>query len=251
MKQQRIIAFAYVDAHKQFSPLYRTLCEDLCNNIHQVMPGVEVMHVTDRETPFVEASDIRMRVDRDVPLMAWRTRAHEAAHLMGEEIVFTEPDVRFKKNVLEVFDRERGFDVAVTGRKVNSDWKLSAGWRPGEPANAHQPPKEFPGSEHDEKLVKLSDIAPYTMGCTFSRSGKFWADCTARILTYPEREQLWIGDMIALAEVIATGTYKVMVVGDEYNHVPCSREDDCDVAVLHYKGMRKEWALPGMREAAA
>lgn len=242
MKVQRLIAFPYVEEPRlaQMHALYRTLCDDLCANIRAVMPSLEILHVTDRDTPFVEGAHMRMRIDRDIPLMPWRTRAQEAAHLMGEEIIFVEPDVRFKASVLEVFDEP--FDVAVTGRKVNSDWKLSTGWNAA--TDGH-------GGTMFSGTVKLSDIAPYTLGCTFSRSKQFWADCTARILKFPEKEQNWIGDMIGIAQTIQAGQYKVRVIGDEYNHIPCKRNDDCEgVKVLHYKGMRKEWALPGMREAA-
>jgi hypothetical protein len=219
----KVVAFAYADAIPRLSALYRGLAEGLCQNVRQVMPGVEIVHVSDKDTAPLEGPHKRLEVARDVPLMTWHMRCHEQAQALGGEILFTEPDVRFRADVLDVFDDD--FDIAVTEREVDSTWDVEG-----------------------QKLM-LSDIAPYTLGTTFSRSAPFWGEVTAHCATLRMKEQNWIGDMLSLYAVMQTGRYNVKVLsGPIYNHIPCSRDDACPVKVLHYKGMRKEWLFQGVKE---
>jgi hypothetical protein len=221
----RVIAFAYADAIPRLSPIYRGLAEDLVANVKAVMPGTRVVHISDDATHPIPGAEV-LRVKRDVPLMTWHMRCHQEAQSLGEEILFTEPDVRFRQEILHVFD-DQDFDIAVTEREVDSTWNI------------------------DGQKVMLSDVAPYTLGTTFSRSAKFWEDVANHCSTLGQAEQNWLGDMLSLWAVMQTGKYKVKVIpGPVYNHIPCSREDCCEVKVLHYKGMRKEWLFKGMREAA-
>ena len=223
----RVIAFAYADAIPRLSPLYRGLAEGLCRNVREVMPGTKIVHVADAETDIIEGADEKLDVKRDVPLMTWHMRCHKEAQGIADEVLFTEPDVRFKSEILHVFD-DTAFEIAVTEREVDSTWNI------------------------DGNKVLLSAVAPYTLGTTFSRSQEFWADVEAHCAGLPAKEQNWIGDMLSLYAVMQTGKYKVKVIpGPIYNHIPCSREDKCDVKVLHYKGMRKEWLFTGVREAVA
>lgn len=222
----RIIAFAYADAIPRLTPIYRGLAEGLCENIKEVMPGTRIVHVTDDATNPLEGPDDRLIVKRDVPLMTWHMRCHQMAQSLGEEVLFTEPDVRFRQEILHVFD-DPDFDIAVTEREVDSVWDING------------------------QKVMLSDVAPYTLGTTFSRKAEFWKDVTEHCATLGDKEQHWLGDMLSLWAVMQTGKYKVKVIpGPIYNHIPCSREDKCDVRVLHYKGMRKEWLFTQAREAA-
>lgn len=221
----RVIAFAYADAIPRLTPIYRGLAEDLVQNVKAVMPGVKVVHVTDEKTPVVYGAEV-LRVARDVPLMTWHMKCHREAQGLGDEVLFTEPDVRFKSEILHVFD-DPDFDIAVTEREVDSTWNI------------------------DGQKVLLSEVAPYTLGTTFSRSRQFWDDVTAHCATLGQAEQHWLGDMLSLYAIMQTGKYKVKVIpGPIYNHIPCSREDCCDVKVLHFKGMRKEWLFKSMVEAA-
>lgn len=220
----RAIAFAYADAIKRLSPIYRGIAEDLIKNVHEVMPGVPVFHLSAPGTERIPGTET-IEVPMDVPLMTWRLKCHAAGMRLADEVLFTEPDVRFKADVLHVFD-DTGFDVAVTDREVDSDWNLGG------------------------EIVKLSQVAHYTLGTTFSRSTSFWEECADYCATLAPKEQNWLGDMLALAHVIDAGRYQVKTLpGPIYNHVPCSREDSCEAKVLHYKGMRKEWLFPGLVEA--
>lgn len=222
----RVVAFAYADAIPRLSPIYRGLAEGLCWNIKQVMPGVKVVHVTDATTAPLNGPDDVLIVPRDVPLMTWHMRCHMEAQALGDEVLFTEPDVRFRSEILHVFD-DPDFDIAVTEREVDSTWDING------------------------QKVLLSDVAPYTLGTTFSRSREFWREVTDHCAQLGDKEQNWLGDMLALYAIIQTGRYRIKVIpGPIYNHIPCSREDSCDVKVLHYKGMRKEWLFQQAREAA-
>ena len=222
----RIIAFAYADAIPRLQHIYRGIAEDLCANIKAVMPGTRIVHVTDALTAPLDGPDERFIVEREVPLMTWHMLCHERAQSLADEVLFTEPDVRFRADILHVFD-DPDFDVAVTEREVDSTWDING------------------------QKVLLSAVAPYTLGTTFSRSASFWKEVTAHCATLGEKEQHWLGDMLALYAVMQTGRYRVKVIpGPIYNHIPCSREDDCDVKVLHFKGMRKEWLFLQAREAA-
>lgn len=221
----RVIAFAYADTLQRLTPVYRGLAEGLVKNVRSVMPDTQLVHVADDDTPTIPGVDGVLRVPRKVPLMSWHMLCHHFAHSLGDEVLFTEPDVRFRADILHIFD-DPDFEIAVTEREVDSIWDLNG------------------------TTVKLSDAAPYTLGTTFSRSPDFWKDVAKYCLTLGEREQTWIGDMISLWAIIQQGNYKVKVIpGPVYNHIPCSREDSCDVKVLHYKGMRKEWLFQGVREA--
>jgi len=225
-KVSRIIAFAYCDAIPRLSPIYRGLAEGLCQNLKAVMPGTKVVHVSDEQTEPLDGPDEVLLVRRDVPLMTWHMKCHAKAQELADEVLFTEPDVRFKSEILHVFD-DKDFDIAVTEREVDSTWDING------------------------QKVLLSDVAPYTLGTTFSRNGKFWEEVTEHCSKLGAAEQAWIGDMLSLWAIMQTEKYKVKVIpGQTYNHIPCSREDCCDVKVLHFKGMRKEWLFQGIREAA-
>lgn len=222
----RVVAFAYADAIPRLSAIYRGLAEDLVANVKAVMPGTPIFHVTDEKTYPIPGAEV-LRVARDVPLMTWHMKCHREAQALGDEVLFTEPDVRFKASILDVFD-DPDFDIAVTEREVDSTWDING------------------------QKVLLSDVAPYTLGTTFSRSRDFWREVTEHCATLGDKEQHWLGDMLSLWAIMQTGRYKVKVIpGPIYNHIPCAREDTCDCKVLHYKGMRKEWLFKGLREEAA
>ncbi len=222
----RIIAFAYADAIPRLSPIYRTLAEGLCENVKAVMPGTKIVHVTDKATAPLNGPDERFYVKRDVPLMTWHMRCHAESQSLADEVLFTEPDVRFKSEILHVFD-DPDFDIAVTERELDSTWDING------------------------QKVLLSAVAPYTLGTTFSRNRRFWEEVTEHCAMLGDKEQHWLGDMLSLWAIMQTGRYKVKVIpGPIYNHIPCSREDACDVRVVHFKGMRKEWLMAQAREAA-
>jgi hypothetical protein len=219
-----IAAFAYAGCLETLAPLYYGLATDMVSSVKAHMPGIDVVQISDLKTEEVSGISGIMRIDRIEPLMVWRMKAHQLAHSLSQQIIFIEPDVRFRASVLGIFD-DTDFDVAITEREVEVEW--------------------------DGEM--LSDIAPFTLGCTFSRSASFWRDAKMHCRTLSDRQQNWIGDMISIAAAAKTGKYKIKLLpGPEYNHVPASPDDVHDemVKVLHYKGKRKRWLFNTVREAA-
>lgn len=215
-----IVAFAYAAAAPEAEPLYRTLAEGMIKNVKSVMPGFKVLHITDNATSMVKGSDFVLGVERTQPLMVWRLKAHEYAHSLDDEILFVEPDVRFVSSVMDIFDSD--FDVALATRDCDADW--------GE--------------------AKLGEITPYTMGATASRSPEFWRAAKIYCQTLPERDQLWIGDMLAITHIVESEAFKVKIVpGEVYNHILNDPENLGEAKALHYKGTRKSWLLPQAVEA--
>ena len=215
-----IVAFAYSEALPELAATYYALAEGLVANVREVMPGTQIVQICDDKTSSVKGINGRLTVDRDMKLMPWRLKCHQMIHGIDPEVILVEPDVRFREDVRGVFDN-KDFDVAITEREIQVEWQ-------GE---------------------QLSDIAPYTMGCTFSRNQDFWRMAKLHCGTLPERQQLWIGDMISLAYAANSGDFKIkMLSGPEYNHVP-SNAEDLSGKVLHYKGQRKNWLFPQVSES--
>ena len=212
-----MIAFAYADLLQALKPIYRGLADGLVANIREVMPNEPILHITDDETQAIAGCNV-LRVRRKVLPMSWRLLAHACAHEVHDEILFTEPDVRFMCNVMDAFNDQ--FDVTVTDRE-----------RP--------------------KKMKDKPMVPITLGVNFSRSAAFWTACAKRCLTLGRKPQLWGGDMEAVYHVMQSGKYRVKTLpAAEFNHVPLSQDGWPGAKALHYKGTRKTWLFPHMSEAA-
>lgn len=218
-----IVACAYADVIDQLSPTYYGMLDDLVRNVREVLPGIEFVQISNDKARKVKGINGILRIDVNEPLMVWRLKAHQYAHSLADQVIFVEPDVRFKENVLDVFD-DPDFDVAITKREIEVNWA-------GE---------------------KLSLRAPYTLGCTFSRSDEFWRQAKLECQKLEEADQNWVGDMIAMAITANSGAFKVKLMeGPVYNHVPNERDEVFTPAkVLHFKGKRKQWLFPKAVEAA-
>lgn len=209
-----VIAFVYADIETaRLRDMYLPLANGLVENISRLMPNARIIHLTDDTTPGVKGCDV-LRVKRKVPPMPWRLIVQALAHFNYPEILFTEPDVRFNEPV-NVFDQD--FDVTVTDREQKT-------------------------------ILKGREVEPITLGMNFSRSHDFWKDCAKHCLTLDHKTQVWGGDIQSVAHVMPK--YKVLTLPAAiYNHVPKDPEDFSGKA-LHYKGERKSWLFPAMKEAA-
>ena len=215
-----MIAFAYCNTGPKREALYTALAIGMVENIRAVMPDQEILMVTDDKTPPIKGINKILRIERNMPLMTWRLKCHQLAHSFGDEIVFTEPDVRFRSNIMDDFDRS--VDIAVTTR-------------------------EFDVFINNEKLN-----SPFTLGMTFSRSAEFWREAKLFCQTMSEEDQGWFGDMLSIAHVIGTEKFNVVQMdGSIYNHVVNDPHADTDAKVLHYKGKRKSFLFPVAVEEAA
>ena len=213
-----IVAFAYADMKNTLAPIYRACADGLVENIRVVMPGIRILHIADDTTVPIKGCDV-LRVKRKVGLMSWRLLAQCMAHGGADEILFTEPDVRFNEDVHKVFDSP--FDVTMTGREFATSLK-------GEPI-----------------------AGKYTLGANFSRSGDFWKDVTKYCLTLDAEKQTWGGDMMAVEHIADSGKYGIKHLDPAvYNHVPNQQDDLSQAKIVHYKGTRKTWLFPLVAEAA-
>ena len=214
-----MIAFACAHGGPKTHLLYQALLEGLVKNLREVCPREKLLYVTDDDMPKLFGVDT-MRITRNMPLMTWRLKAHQFAHAHADEILFVEPDVRLRGNIMGEF-ADKDFDIAVT-------------------------PREGDVFLEGEKLK-----APYTQGTTFSRSPNFWREAKLYCQTLPEKEQGWFGDLYSIAHVIDCGMYRVKKLdGAVYNHIPNDPREVVTAKAVHYKGKRKAWLLPHVMEAA-
>ena len=215
-----MIAFAYCDRSTDHAPMYHTLAEGLVANIREVMPSQEILMITDEDTQMIKGINKVLRVPRTMPLMPWRLKCHQFAHDLSDEIMFTEPDVRFQADVMGDFPGNA--DIAVTTRE-------------------------------QEVLLENERLnTPFTLGMTFSRNAEFWREAKIYCQSLTAKDQDWFGDMLSIAHVIDSGKFTVVQMnGSIYNHVVNDPDKPTDAKVLHYKGKRKHWLFPRMTEEAA
>lgn len=212
-----MIAFAYCNTGPKMTALYSGLIGGLIKNIREVMPEEQILFLTDDHTPMFKGVNAILRIPRTVGLMTWRLKCHQMAHEMEKEIVFVEPDVRFRAPIQEGFQDE--FDVAITSREKDC-------WLDDERINTE-----------------------FTFGLTFSRSGEFWRQCKLHCQTLGAEDQDWFGDMLSIQHVIKSGDFGVkMLDGSIYNHVVNDPDKPTEAKVLHYKGKRKAWLFPRAQE---
>lgn len=213
-----MIAFAYCHTGPKMAALYSGMVEGLIKNVREVMPGESILFITDDHTPLFKGVSQVLRIPRTVGLMTWRLKCHQMAHEMANEIIFVEPDVRFRESVLDAFTGE--FDVAVTDRE-------------------------------QEVLLENERLnTPFTLGMTFSRNAEFWRQAKLHCQTLSPKDQDWFGDMLSIAHVIEHGGFGVKYLdGAVYNHVVNDPSKPTDAKVLHYKGKRKAWLFPMVEES--
>lgn len=199
-------------AHLEFAKL-------MLKSARDVMPGVEVWHLTDGTSPALEGVDGVHRIDLPVP-MAVRRMLHNA-NLEGDWL-FIDPDIIIQKDVRHVFDEP--FDVALTDRLGT-----------------------------DMENTSYGREMPVNLGVSFSRSPKFWLRVIRHLNTLPVKLQQWTGDQLVVGAMLRQkliDDFNVKILpGLRYNYSPSAADDPRmqDAAIAHFKGpTRKHW----LKEAA-
>lgn len=186
-------------------------------SVREVMPGVEVHHLTDEHTAEIDGVDSTRVFYGEMP-MAVRRMLHHAA--CEGEWLFVDSDVLIRRDVRDVFDKP--FDVALTDRD---------------------------GTVTNE--AKFAAQMPYNIGVTFSRSQKFWYAVVQHLSGLTPQQQHWMGDQLVVNAMVKAGGMGFTIAtvpGRIYNYPPRSEEDiPEDAAIIHYKGPRKKYLL---KEAA-
>lgn len=181
------------------------IAKHLIRSVREVMPDVEIWHLTDEHTPAL--CDVK-RIFGHMPMAVRRISHH--ANLYGDWL-FIDTDCVVRKDVRHVFEDD--FPVAVTDRKGTA-WEKSP----------------------------YGMVMPYNMGVTFSRSPDFWAEVLRHLKSLPPRYQHWEGDQRVVCEMVGAGYPAKVIPGRIYNFTPEEREDSIDhAAIVHFKGKRKAW----------
>lgn len=210
------VVFAYADLLESLKPIYRACASGLAENILKVF-GQKAVHLADLDTDPIPGTEI-MRFERKSPPMTWRLEVHALAHDVFDEILFTEPDVRFKEDISYLFVEP--FDVTVSDRKSTT-------------------------------ILKGEEAPPFTLGLNCSRSKMFWKEAAAHCSTLGRKDQLWGGDMKGLWHCVKSGKYNVRILdSDVYSRIPTGTEWPAEAKVMHYKGNRKTWLFPPVTEGA-
>lgn len=186
------------------------IARHLIESVRDVMPGVEIIQLTDDKSDAAPGVDDVLRVVGDMPMGVRRVTAQSRC---SGDWLFVDSDVVIQKDVRDVF--KWAFDVAVTDRKGT----------------------EMEGTPYEKAM-------PYNNGVVFSRSPSFWGDVRSTLLTLPERLQEWEGEQRVLCRVADSGGFNVKVLpGLAYNYPPRKPgEDVSHASILHFKGeTRKAW----------
>lgn len=174
--------------------------------------GLEVVQLTDLDSPRVVGVDDCIRADRgSAPLMYWRAQRYAEYGMPG---VYVDTDLMFRRDPSPVFGLD--FDVALTKRDQ---------------------------SIMDKTGREIGHLMPFNGGVLFVRTPRF-LDRVATVMRPmgPELRK-WYGDQLAIARV-ADEFATVNLPVEVYNYTPKRRDDDISRAwIVHYKGERKDWML--------
>lgn len=189
------------------------LAKRLIASVRTCMPDVPIVHFTDPETRAMAGVD-DVRRQPSGPIALGCLDAYAAA---GDgDWLFVDTDVLVQRDVRWIFDRP--FDIAVASREGT-----------------------LVDQDHGTKCIASM---PYNKGAVFSRSSAFWTAAADRLRTLSAKRQEWMGDQVAMCDVIASGRFHIEVLPARYNYPPKDQDDVHDKAILHFKGRRrKAWML--------
>lgn len=99
------------------------------------------------------------------------------------------------------------------------------------------------GPIFDKDGIDVVKEMPYNCGVMFCRNRAFWKKCLDILDGLPQEKKEWYGDQIAIRD--AAPFFNVQELPcDEYNYTPLHRAEDVSrKAIVHYKGIRKDWML--------
>ena len=171
------------------------------------MPGVNVVHLTDFDTPQIHWTDSAIRTERNCPMAVFRMRHQQ---ILGEWL-FIDPDVLIRKPVDNLFE-DYGFSIALANRK------------PGD------------GTTNPDTDPLFKEM-PHNTGVVFSRCPEFFHAVEKELLTYDAEMQEWMGDQLAINRIKDAWNCKLLPSG--YNFPPGRDGKVGSVHIAHYKGHRK------------
>jgi hypothetical protein len=184
--------------HARQAPTYADL---MVASVKAAMPGVEVLQLTDLDTPTIDGCAARRATwDHDNPMIF---RMQHLSQLTGDVLIL-DTDVIAQRDVSGVFSLP--FDMALT-------WRDGPIW-----------------DEDGNDIVK---IMPINCGVMFQRNPSFWDAC----LQWCSGKAVgWYADQIAVAHVW-TQFDVLRLHCDQFNYTPYKAGDDVSRRyIVHYKG---------------
>lgn len=175
--------------------------------------GWPIVQMTDEDCPQLEGVDEVVR--KPYYGLLSKCRMDHLRDYPHDEMLILDTDIIVKRDVSHVFDRD--FDVALTKR-----------YRP----------------VRTETGYDMAKIYPYNCGVMFSRSRKFWKDCTDFLENdVPIEYSQWMGEQLSMNVVAESAQYNVYDLRvEDYNWTPAEAGQISDTAYIwHFKGNRKEW----------
>lgn len=215
-------------------PQHYVLAELLIRSIRKTMPGVEVVQFTDDRSPAVLGVDSVRRKPHGQML---EVRLQHYAEAEGDWLL-VDTDVLIQRDVRAVFDGPdtvTGRGVALTLDPAMANWEIAIADR------------NWPHAKDD-----LGDQGmPYNTGVVFSRSAAFWRDVLTVWQALPPNERDWLSEQRAVAKVIDSDRWNVLILpGLVFNFPPDRENPGADAAILHFKGPRKALMLERHRQRA-
>ena len=183
-------------------------------SVRSVMPGAEIVLMTTTQWagPDLGVDNVR-RLNLPMDCFYGYRKYFSQSTIEGDSL-FLDVDCIVQKDVSGIFERE--FDITVCYR-----------------------------CETDP----LKRMLPFNGGVVFSRCPEFWKEATGN----PGDHKDWVDPERRLSETATNDAYLVRAIdGNVYNYTPnLPGEDLSGKAIVHYKGRRKEFVLPGITECAA
>lgn len=173
----------------------------LVQSIRAAMPGVDVVQLTDMDSPALIGVDDVVR--RPAAPLA-RFIAEQWASLEGDWF-FCDTDVVVQRDIRPVFD-QLAFDLAVATREGTY----------------------LPGEAGGEFMRRN----PYNCGVLYSKGQAARIELLRRVAALSAEEQAWLGVQLAVA------TMQPLVLYNTFNYPPLRPDDPCvpNAHVVHYKG---------------
>ena len=178
--------------------------------LRETMPNANLIQISDFDTPKHEGVDVCIRTEYNEELSLFILKAFTIVPY--SECLFVGDDTIFQKDVSHLLDDD--YEVLICTRPIMGD---------GVNKNYH---------------INM----PYNSGFVITKNPIFWKDCYDLAKTYDKKYRVWLGDQMAINDIIKSGKYKLKEVdGRYYNAVPKKKNNNGLAYVFHYKGDRKEW----------
>ena len=202
------LAFFHIGPSVEFATL-------MVASARKHMPGIEIVQMTNAETPTVEG--VTRRAESAFAYEGISDYRLSCLAALGDgETIALDTDVIVQADLRRLF--ALAFDVALTRR-------------------------------YHPVMLKGRDITPeqpYNAGVMFSRVAAFWDAAAKRCAALSAQERVWYGEQIAIAATAREDDFSVLELPCTiFNRSPATEDEDVSGAyAVHYKGgMRKPWML--------